>query len=89
MPSSIGMIVLEIIRDHGGMKEERDSIPDHPLTRDEIRETRRVLRDAAYSRRFWSTVRTWASWLAGSVIFALTFWDKIKAYVPTSFFPWG
>jgi len=70
------------------MAEEKDNFSAAPFSEDERREVRRVLRDAAFSRRFWSVCRQWAAWLSGSVIFALTFWDKIRVYLPVSW-PFG
>lgn len=88
MVSRVLLAILGVIKDKGAMKEESEVFSGLPLTEGERREVRRVIRDAAFSRRFWSVVRQWAAWISGSVIFALTFWDKIRTYLP-SLWPFG
>jgi hypothetical protein len=88
--SSVGMVLLKIIRDRSAIvPSETDHVPDEPLSPGERRAVRYLLRDAAFSKRFWSTFRLWLSWTTGSIIFVLTFWDRIKAYFPNGLNFWG
>lgn len=89
MVSRVLLGALGLVKEQGAMAEEKEYFSSGPLTDAERREIRRVLRDAAFSRRFWSVVRQWAAWISGSVLFALTFWDKIRLYLPRSTWPFG
>ncbi len=38
-----------------------------PLTEDELSYLREIIEDRKWSRRFWTTIRTYALWIAGVV----------------------
>lgn len=92
--NTAGLAVLKSVAklmDGGSSMADKDHEDEHhgPLSPYEIRRIRRLVKDSDYSIRFWKNFRLWAGWVSASIIFVLTFWDKVKAYVPINYLPWG
>lgn len=48
--------------------DDDEEFSDAPLTPDETRRMRRMLRDEEFARRFWRTVRIWTGYITGAII---------------------
>lgn len=55
-----------------------EEFEDTPLTPDENRRMRRLLRDEDRARWFWRTVRIWLGWIAGGLVSAAVIASALK-----------
>ena len=74
-----------ILMESNFSKEEFSEEENHPLTKRELLELRKILEQDRRARWLWSTVRLWAAWFSGVVLAIITLHEKIRDFFKSIF----